>query len=474
MSLFGPPNIERMVARKDVKGLIKALRYRNNSTIRHGAAEALGILGDACAVEPLIEALDDTDTWVRNHAAASLGKLGAGRAIEALLKALVDDAWQVRRASAESLGRSGDLRAVEPLIQAIGDKEPGVRKAVANALGQIGDSRAVEPLIKALGLEQSDRLLEAAVRDGSALAKMQADNRSDRIAAATALGQLNDPRAIESLIPLLGLGSGIREAAAAALGGLSESRWKEWIRGDEGDFARLGASGDPRAVQPLVKALRDNSYVVERRHAVTALGELSDPRAVETLIEALDDEDVEVRTAAANAIGRIGDSKAIEALIRVFNEEDFHFPIGKEIGERELKYPRAIIDGLRKSDDTRAVDALIKALSHPWAEFRRAAAAALETRCDPRAAETLIQALEDENKTVRRAAAKVLISFASRQPKVIYKQWEKIAELVQRRHMDQKGYSSTCSYYEHEDRPHRDVGIGLGLAFPDKPDNLDF
>ncbi len=474
MSLFGPPNIERMAARKDAKGLIKALSYRNKSTIRYGAAEALGILGDVCAVASLIEVLDDTDPWLRNHAAASLGKLGDARAIEALLKALADGAWQVRRASAESLGRLGDLRAVEPLIQALGDKEPEVRKAVANALAQIGDARAVGPLIRILGVEQSDRLAETAIRDGSALVKMQADNRSDRIAAAAALGQLKDPRAIESLIPLLGLGSGIREAAAAALAGLGEFRWKEWIHGDDGDFARLGASGDPCAVQPLVKALRDNSRVVERSHAATALGALRDPRAAEALIEALNDEDVEVRTAAAKAIGRIGDGKATEALIRVFNEEDFHFPIGKDIGEREMKYPRAIIDGLRKSDDTSAVDTLIKALSHPWAVFRQAAAEALGTRCDPRAAEPLIQALEDEDKTVRRAAAKVLISFASRQPRIIYTQWEKIAELVQRRHKDQAGYSSTCSYYEHEDRPHRDVGIGLGLTFPDKPENLDF
>ena len=39
---------------------------------------------------------------------------------------------------------------MEPLVAALKDKDKYVRKAAAEALGQIGDTRAVEPLIDAL------------------------------------------------------------------------------------------------------------------------------------------------------------------------------------------------------------------------------------------------------------------------------------------------------------------------------------
>lgn len=57
MPLFGPPNIEKLKARKDVKGLAKALQ--DHRTVAEAAA-ALGWLQDASAVPPLIAALDTT------------------------------------------------------------------------------------------------------------------------------------------------------------------------------------------------------------------------------------------------------------------------------------------------------------------------------------------------------------------------------------------------------------------------------
>ncbi|MGB9872500.1 MAG: HEAT repeat domain-containing protein, partial [Anaerolineae bacterium] len=76
MFLFGPPNIEKMKARGDVKGLIKALGYEKDWEIRRDAARALGELKDARAVEPLIAALKDKDSDVREAAAEALDRLG--------------------------------------------------------------------------------------------------------------------------------------------------------------------------------------------------------------------------------------------------------------------------------------------------------------------------------------------------------------------------------------------------------------
>src|SRR5450759_2332909 len=98
MPLFGPPNVEKLKAKRDVKGLIKALGYQKDPAVRRAAAEALGQIGDARAVEPLIAALKD-------------------------------ESWGVRRAAAEALGQIGDARAAEPLIAALKDPYADVRNA---------------------------------------------------------------------------------------------------------------------------------------------------------------------------------------------------------------------------------------------------------------------------------------------------------------------------------------------------------
>ena len=64
----------------------------------------------------------------------------------------------------------------------------------------------------------------------------------------------------------------------------------------------LGQLGDPRAVEPLVKALGDDDRYV-RIAVATALGQLGDPRAVEPLVKALGDDNIDVRIAVATALG---------------------------------------------------------------------------------------------------------------------------------------------------------------------------
>ena len=102
------------------------------------------------ALEPLIKALGDEDSWVGKSAAESLGKIGDKRAVEPLIKALGDKYEYVRNSAVDALGEIGDKRAVEPLIKALGDEDWRACNSAAIALGKIGDKRAVEPLIKSL------------------------------------------------------------------------------------------------------------------------------------------------------------------------------------------------------------------------------------------------------------------------------------------------------------------------------------
>ena len=76
MGLFGPPNVEKLKAKRDVKGLIKALNYKKYSNIRWSAANALGQIGDAQAVEALVAALNDKQWSVQEAAVKVLDSLG--------------------------------------------------------------------------------------------------------------------------------------------------------------------------------------------------------------------------------------------------------------------------------------------------------------------------------------------------------------------------------------------------------------
>ena len=70
--------------------------------------------------------------------------------MEPLIQALTDYDGSVRKFAAYALGDLGDARAVEPLIQLLDDEDviflEGPQMAALEALSKIGDNRAVEPL----------------------------------------------------------------------------------------------------------------------------------------------------------------------------------------------------------------------------------------------------------------------------------------------------------------------------------------
>ena len=146
LPLFGPPNVDRLKARGDAPGLIKALEYQKLWRVRRDAAVALGQIGDADAVEPLIAGLKDDNPSVRRAAAEALGQIGDAAALGPLIAALKSAAVDVRKTAAEALGQIGDAGSLGPLMAALKDASWSVRRAAAESLGQIGDADAVEPL----------------------------------------------------------------------------------------------------------------------------------------------------------------------------------------------------------------------------------------------------------------------------------------------------------------------------------------
>ena len=136
ISGLSEPNIEKMEKKRDVEGLMEALKHKD-SRVRYSVAVALGRIGKP-AVEPLIQALKDKNTCIRLGAAVALGKMGNTRAVEPLIRNIKDEDEFVRVRVAWALGRIGDIRAVEPLIQTLKDGDKDVRQIAKEALGKLG------------------------------------------------------------------------------------------------------------------------------------------------------------------------------------------------------------------------------------------------------------------------------------------------------------------------------------------------
>ncbi|HAH20008.1 MAG TPA: hypothetical protein DCL49_03795, partial [Candidatus Omnitrophica bacterium] len=100
-------------------------------------------------IEKLIKQLDYLGYGTSAFAYKKLVAIGTP-AVEPLIRALGNRTYRIRCGAARALGEIGDARAVEPLIKILGDGERYSAYA-AEALGKIGDARAVNPLIKAVG-----------------------------------------------------------------------------------------------------------------------------------------------------------------------------------------------------------------------------------------------------------------------------------------------------------------------------------
>jgi HEAT repeat protein len=163
----------------------------------------------------------------------------------------------------------------------------------------------------------------------------------------------------------------------------------------------LGQIVEP-AVKPLIEALSDEYYGVCMA-AAEALGRIGDPRAVEPLIVALKNGGwYMIRKAAAEALGRIGDPRAVEPLIPVLKDEYF-------------KVREAATEALIKIGAP-SVEPLIDALRYREWRMRKAATEVLGKIGDARAIEPLIAALEDEDKDVRKSVAWGLVSLSHNAP----------------------------------------------------------
>jgi HEAT repeat protein len=281
---------------------------------RGGAAQALGMIGDARAVPAIVAVLaNDKETYVRLEAVGALGNFDEPVAIEALIRALNQDAdARVRAEAARSLGGIGNPATGAALAHALaGDAEGQVRNLAAEALGKVGDTNAVPALIATLNDPYEDA----------------------RVLAAFALADLRDRRAVPALMAATKGGADrVRSAALWALGSLGDRQAVPAILKAADDnspdvrenaLITLGRIGGPEALPRLASALRSTN-ARDRRGAARGLGRLGGPEVVPLLLAALTDTDSSVRWTAAEELAYVGDARAVAGLVvATKDEQDF-------------------------------------------------------------------------------------------------------------------------------------------------------
>ena len=207
-----------------------ALMRDGNENVRAAAAEALGDIGEAAAVEPLCKGLKDLSDKVRAASAGALGKLKDHQAFEPLIGALNDwystvcnaaalslvqlgppvDLWghgwligggtdQEKATSKKIINKAG-MRAFEPLRAAIKDWSSEVRAAAALAFGDLKHSRSVETLCKEVVRSPLDLQVIQAVF--TALAKLALPGTGEVIGKALIEGkfQVDDKPLIKRIL----------------------------------------------------------------------------------------------------------------------------------------------------------------------------------------------------------------------------------------------------------------------------------
>ena len=385
------------------KPLLAALDC-GDSDVRESAALALADIRDADITKPLVELLTGINSDQRSVAAIALGRIGDPQVVPALVAVLVGEGEVVDREAAEALGRIGDRRAVEPLIAALG-RDWFSDEAVVKALARIGDGRAVGPLLAAFAAENGRRseiaealgVLGTPHAVGPLMRALQEDKEDEvRCAAAAALGEIGDPRAVPALITALeDEDSGVRRTAAWTLGLMGRAEAAPAIRRQLEDYEvsydvgqALGMLRQPDAAPLLTDRLCWSTVyrgmLNDLPKILAAAARIESPEVRRVLrVAAVRARDLHVRRLA----GRAAEVGVVNALVEALAQEDDVDPYDRAYGNGLLSFV------FRGSEN-------LQVAAH--------AAEALFYLADPSTREALVAAEKSKNPTVRYWARRAL------------------------------------------------------------------
>jgi len=407
MGLFDrKPNIEELMEKGDIKGLTKALKYKDPAT-RMDAVEALGKKAEAIGEEAFTEAL------------RSLGFLGdkladyASERVWELLAPLIllvinDESEIVRKNTIETLIKVGKA-ALPSLIDLQGDEsvDKEVRAKIPHAIAKITGRNAereeffegLPPTGDGLCSDRDCPCPEVKIPRGTGYAYISEDLVKTRYNARSLykLGQNTKkyltvfgeqvgtvilPSSITSPLIMCELGAALRGIDLDVAASDAKLWW-------ETNLAPLRPTPKSPEIEPLIriliKAVREYSSPKVREKVIKALVKIGKP-AVEPLLEVLNDSENIARQVATEVLEKIGDARAIEPLTVA------------ALKDQNEGVQKATKQALGRIIDARAVKPLTQAMRDENGDIRETATEALE-KIKPKKSPDLRNSLDKLRKT---------------------------------------------------------------------------
>jgi len=365
--------------------LLLKLRSRDPE-VRIKAVQLLADTESEQAFQALMKtAEEDQDQGVKSAAVIGIGQFADEAATTFLLRKLQDAKPETRQAAVEGLRNKMEEQVRAALVVALKDTDQAVRGRAAQVLGQQhwlpkDDGEALWHAIARGGFG------EAVTAHGvQAIAPLEMILRTGdvplQVKAIRALGEIDDHRTVDTLLPCLK--SPERSVCVAAIEILSEF-------------------DSPKIIEPLVALLKHSDPKV-RVAAIEAAARLQLQQAAQTITGMLKDSNWTVRSVAAVALGKIGSQLATESLVALIKDSD-------------SDVRQAAIASLGRIGDPAAIRPLVVTLVDADNNVRNAATAALQcinsnwpqTEAARQAVPELRAARDSSDQTIRYAALQVL------------------------------------------------------------------
>ncbi|HSW63265.1 MAG TPA: HEAT repeat domain-containing protein [Dissulfurispiraceae bacterium] len=254
-----------------------------------------------------------------------LGELGSKKAVPVIMDSLSATSRDLRRASAEALGDIGDASSIGPLLETSQkDVDAHVRKCAIEALGKIGTMDAFQPLLHLLSIEKYTDIIEKIVESllrinaGQFVAGLSSCSKGVRTIAA---GRIAD---VGILLNLAGdEDRNVKFAAIKGLGRIATAealeRLRSFIRDPDPEIRKIAvvAMGVAQCCSAELFAILNDENPWVRVYAVKAIAEACEPEIILQKLEAvLDDPFIPVVMSALDVIREIGGQEAYELLVQ--------------------------------------------------------------------------------------------------------------------------------------------------------------
>ena len=298
---------------------------------------------------------------------------------------------------------------VDELIRQLETGDPNERYQAASALGQLGDPKALPALLQALDDEDPNV----------------------HIAAARAVGKIGDLNAIQNLFDAyerrtVRFAEPIFEAIGEILGRTDPDdknravfsrivdRLIQFVQQDDSfdtivrakaAAEALGKTRDPKAIPILLERLRKRGSFEMAKAAARALRHFDDPQVIQALTEVAANRNIDekLRETAVQSLGDIGNPEVVDTLIPILEEGS-----GKPYPTLGDTLRKETARALGRIGNPKAIEPLIRTLQKEWdwSKFglRQAIIDALGNFRDPQLTDALVGALSSDYHTAAAAA----------------------------------------------------------------------